>query len=250
MSALVIIPTFNERENLPVIVPRILTQGEQFHVLVVDDNSPDGTGVLADALSDEHPGRVFAIHRDGKRGLGTAYIAGFKWALERGYDFVFEMDADFSHNPDDLPRLLSALRNRSADIAIGSRWVPGGGTRNWSMLRTFISRGGSTYVQLILGVPIRDLTAGFKVFRRRALVALPLDAIRSNGYAFQVEVHYTAYRLGLKMIEVPIIFEDRRVGQSKMSGAIVLEAMLRVLKWRLYGPPAASAARYSRIPPA
>jgi dolichol-phosphate mannosyltransferase len=234
VQCLVVIPTYNERENLPLLVPRILEQGDAFHVLVVDDNSPDGTGQLADGLVAEHPGRVFALHRAGKLGLGTAYIHGFKWALGRDFDVVGEMDADFSHDPADLPRLLAALAQ--SDLAIGSRWVTGGGTRNWSMLRQLISRGGSRYAQLILGVAIHDLTAGFKLYRREVLANLNLDAIRSNGYAFQVEMHYAVSRSGFRIVEVPILFEDRRVGQSKMSSGIVLEAMLRVWKWRIFGP--------------
>ncbi len=246
MTCLVIIPTYNERENLPAIVPRILEQGPQFQVLVVDDNSPDGTGAVAEALAAQYPGRVHVLHRAGKRGLGTAYIEGFKWALQRSYAFIFEMDADFSHDPRDLPRLLEAVQH--ADVAIGSRWVAGGGTRNWSLLRRLISRGGSLYTQLVLGVPLRDLTAGFKAFRREVLEQLDLDAIRSNGYAFQVEMHYACYRQGFRIVEVPILFEDRRVGQSKMSLGIVLEAMLRVAKWRLFGPPGGAGRRgYSRL---
>ncbi len=246
MTCLVIIPTYNERENLPAIVPRILEQGPQFQVLVVDDNSPDGTGAVAEALAAQYPGWVHVLHRAGKRGLGTAYIEGFKWALQRSYAFIFEMDADFSHDPRDLPRLLEAVQH--ADVAIGSRWVAGGGTRNWSLLRRLISRGGSLYTQLVLGVPLRDLTAGFKAFRREVLEQLDLDAIRSNGYAFQVEMHYACYRQGFRIVEVPILFEDRRVGQSKMSLGIVLEAMLQVAKWRLFGPPGGAGRRgYSRL---
>jgi len=249
VTCLVVVPTYNERENLPAIVPAILARGEHFHVLVVDDNSPDGTGQLADDLALQHPGRVHVSHRRGKRGLGTAYTHGFRWALERGYEFIFEMDADFSHNPADLPRLLEAVRG--ADVAIGSRWVAGGGTRNWSVLRQSISRGGSRYAQAILGVPVRDLTAGFKAFRREVLASLDLDAIRSNGYAFQVEVNYACHRMGYRIVEVPVMFEDRRVGQSKMSPIIVLEAALHVWKWRIYGPSGGvRRAKYSRIPPA
>ena len=235
-----VVPTYNERENLPAIVPRILEQGEQFQVLIVDDNSPDGTGEIADRLAAEHLGRVHVSHRAGKRGLGFAYIHGFRWALDRDYAFIFEMDADFSHDPDALPRLLAAAQG--ADIAIGSRWVAGGGTRNWSLLRRFISRGGSVYAQLILGIPIRDLTAGFKAFRREVLASLDLGSIRSNGYAFQVEMNYACHRMGFRVVEVPILFEDRRVGQSKMSARIVLEAMLRVWKWRIFGPSGVTRA--------
>src|SRR4051812_13618474 len=248
MKALVIIPTYNERENLPNLVPAILAQGESFHVLVVDDNSPDGTGGIADDLSAADP-RVQVLHRDGKRGLGTAYVAGFKWALERGFEYVFEMDADFSHDPDALPSLLEgAMRG---DCAVGSRWVPGGGTENWSFLRTFISRGGSVYSKLILGVPVNDLTSGFKCFSAYVLRSLDLDAIQSNGYAFQVEVNYRCHRKGFRIVEVPIKFVDRRVGKSKMSAWIVVEAMGVVWKLRLsHEPPdTAAAAKYSKLPP-
>ena len=254
MKCLVVLPTYNERENLPNIVPAVLAQGEEFHVLVVDDNSPDGTGGIADELAASNQ-RVSVLHRNAKRGLGTAYIEGFKQALVRGYDFVFEMDSDFSHSPADLPRLLAAAR--TADLVIGSRWTPGGGTRNWSWLRMFISRGGSIFARLVLGLRIADLTSGFKCFRPEVLASLNLDAIQSNGYAFQVEVNYLCSRQGYRIAEVPIVFTDRRVGKSKMSSGIVLEAMLMVVKYRLFGSPAERAERdsvdmpavkYSRIP--
>ena len=234
MKCLVILPTYNERENLPNIVSAILAQGEHFDVLVVDDNSPDGTGQLADELAAEDP-RVSVIHREGKLGLGTAYVAGFKWALAGGYDFIFEMDADFSHDPADLPRMLAAAQD--ADVALGSRWVPGGGAPNWSWLRVFISRGGSIFSRLVLGLSIADLTSGFKCFRRHVLADLNLDGIGSNGYAFQVEVNYLCVRKGYRVVEVPIVFVDRRVGKSKMSGGIVAEAMVMVVKTRLFGAP-------------
>lgn len=228
--ALVIIPTFNESENLPSLIPAILKQGDQFEVLIVDDNSPDGTGALADAMAERDP-RVHVLHRAGKMGLGTAYVSGFKYALQQGYDVVFEMDADFSHSPDDLPRLLAAVGD--ADVAIGSRWVAGGGTQNWSLHRILISRGGSQYAKLILGVPMNDLTSGFKCFRAHVLDSLDLDAIHSNGYAFQVELNNLCFEQGFRVVEVPILFVDRRVGHSKMSKAIVFEAMGVCLKLRL-----------------
>jgi dolichol-phosphate mannosyltransferase len=255
MKCLVVLPTYNERENLPQIAPRILEQGPHFDLLVVDDNSPDGTGQLADEMAANDP-RIAVLHRAEKRGLGTAYLAGFKYALERGYDFIFEMDADFSHDPADLPRLLAAAQD--ADWVIGSRWVSGGGTRNWSWLRKLISRGGSLYARGVLGIPIADLTSGFKCFRRGVLASLNLDSIGSNGYAFQVEVNYLLKRRGYRVAEAPIVFVDRRVGQSKMSSGIVLEAMLMVLRYRLFGSPServaspaaveASPVRYSEIP--
>jgi dolichol-phosphate mannosyltransferase len=249
--SLVVVPTYNERENLEPIVGAILSQAADLDVLVIDDNSPDGTGRIADRLSVQQPPRVFVLHREGKRGLGTAYIAGFQWAIQRGYDYVFEMDADFSHDPADLLRLRHAVQRGGADVAIGSRWVPGGGTRNWSFVRTFISRGGSLYARLILGVPVEDLTSGFKCFNRRVLEALDLDAIRSNGYAFQVEVNYRCHRLGFVLAEVPIVFVDRRVGHSKMGTHIVLEAMLVVLNLRAQSlgmRQSSSPARYSKTP--
>jgi dolichol-phosphate mannosyltransferase len=252
MKCLIVLPTYNERQNLPRIVPAILAQSPDFDVLVVDDNSPDGTGRLADELA-AGDRRVAVLHRAGKRGLGTAYLEGFKYALLHGYDFVFEMDADFSHDPADLCRLLAAAQR--ADLVIGSRWVPGGGTQNWSWLRTFISRGGSIFARTVLGLEIADLTSGFKCFRSAVLASLNLDAIGSNGYAFQVEVNYVCARKGFRIAEVPIVFVDRRVGESKMSSAIVLEAMLMVLRYRLLGAPSEreieprpSAAKYSDIP--
>jgi dolichol-phosphate mannosyltransferase len=250
--SLVVVPTYNERDNLEPIVSAILSQSADFEVLVIDDNSPDGTGQIADQLTASDP-RVHVLHRAEKSGLGTAYIEGFLWALARDYDFVFEMDADFSHDPADLLRLREVILRGDADAAIGSRWVPGGGTRNWSFLRKFISRGGSVYARLILGVPIRDLTTGFKCFSRRVLEHLDLQSVHSNGYAFQVEMNYRCFLQGFRVAEVPIIFVDRRVGESKMGSHIVTEAMLVVIRLRLqhlFGPrsPQSSAPKYSRTP--
>jgi dolichol-phosphate mannosyltransferase len=259
-KSLVVLPTYNERENIEAILSAILAQSADIDVLVVDDNSPDGTGQIVDRLIEVEP-RVHVIHRSEKRGLGTAYIAGFCWALERAYAYIFEMDADFSHDPADLLRLRAVLLSGGADASVGSRWVPGGGTRNWSFLRTFISRGGSVYARTILRLPVRDLTSGFKCFSRRVLEQLDLQTVHSNGYAFQVEMNYRCYLNGFRVAEVPIVFVDRRVGKSKMGSHIVTEAMLVVLRLRLqtlfgrgrnYSRAAAAAgpaaAKYSRTP--
>ena len=252
--SLVVLPTYNERDNIQPIVAAILAQAPEFDVLVVDDNSPDGTGQIADRLASEQPGRVSVLHRAGKRGLGTAYIEGFLLAVERGYAYVFEMDADFSHEPADLVRLRQAIGD-GWDVAVGSRWVGHGGTRNWSLLRTLISRGGSLYARWILGVPVEDLTSGFKCFSRQVLERLDLQSIRSNGYGFQVEMNYRCHQQGFRIAEVPIVFVDRRVGKSKMGAHIVVEAMLVVLGLKLqsllgrqYSAAASAAAKYSRMP--
>jgi dolichol-phosphate mannosyltransferase len=230
--SLVVLPTYNERENIESVLAAILSQAGDLEVLVVDDSSPDGTGTIVDRLADQEP-RIHVMHRSGKLGLGTAYIQGFLWALARDYLYIFEMDADFSHDPADLARLRQVLISGEADASVGSRWVPGGGTRNWSFLRTFISRGGSVYARLTLGVPIRDLTSGFKCFSRRVLERLDLQSVHSNGYAFQVEMNYRCFLAGFKVVEVPILFVDRRVGKSKMGSHIVTEAMLVVVRLRL-----------------
>lgn len=232
MEALVVVPTYNEAESIPRLVAEVLRQ-EGFHILVVDDNSPDGTGQIAEGLKREWDGRLDVLHRQSKIGLCTAYVAGFKFALEHGHEYVFEMDADFSHSPAVLPRLLEAARSRDADLVLGSRYVPGGGTVNWSPVRRLISQGGSLYARLILGVPVNDLTGGFKCFRRRALQQLDLDRVQANGYSFQIEMTYRCFQKNMKVVEVPIVFVDRRVGQSKMSQRIVREAMLLVWKLRL-----------------
>lgn len=232
--ALVIIPTYNERENLAAIAADVLAL-DGLHVLVVDDNSPDGTGELADELAARYPGRLHVLHRPGKQGLGRAYIAGFRYALERDYDLIFEMDADFSHDPRHLPQFLAAIQH--ADLVLGSRYVPGGGTVNWSPVRKIISRGGSLYARTILGLPINDLTGGFKCFRRQVLETIDLDSVAATGYAFQIEMTYRTHQLGFRIVETPIVFVDRRVGQSKMSRRILFEAMGMVWRMRLSPPP-------------
>ena len=227
-DSLVVIPTYNEAENVEDLVRRVLDLGE-FDVLIVDDHSPDGTGDIADRLAACWPHQVTVLHRAGKQGLGTAYRAGFAAALSRGYRYVFEMDADFSHDPDALPGLRAELDG--ADMVLGSRYVDGGETRNWPALRRLVSQCGSLYAALVLALPFHDLTGGYKGLSARVLQSLDLDAIRSNGYAFQIEVTYRAYRRGFRIVERPITFTDRRLGRSKMSIAIVAEA-LRIV-WAL-----------------
>jgi len=229
-GALVIIPTYDERDNLPRLIAAVHEVVPQVHVLVVDDNSPDGTGQLADEIAARDP-RVHTLHRAGKMGLGTAYIAGFRWALERDYRFVFEMDADFSHQPKYLPELLAATAD--ADLVLGCRYIPGGGTEDWTWFRRFVSKGGNLYARTVMGLPFRDLTGGFKCFRRSVLETIDLSAVASKGYAFQIELTYRTHLAGFRIAEVPIVFPDRRVGQSKMSGRIVREAMINVVKLRL-----------------
>jgi dolichol-phosphate mannosyltransferase len=239
--ALVIVPTYNERENLASLSATILAVDPALHVLIVDDNSPDGTGALADTLAQEHQ-QVRVLHRPGKAGLGAAYRAGFEYALAQGYEYIIEMDADFSHNPADLPRLLAPARAGAADLVLGSRWAAGGGARGWPLHRRLISRGGSRYARTILRVPVRDLTGGFKCFRRRVLETLDLAAVKTSGYGFQIELTYRARQAGFRVQEIPIIFTERQYGQSKMSGRIVTEALLMV--WRLRFPRlAATVAR-------
>lgn len=227
--ALVIIPTYNERENLEPITSAVLACEGRCDILVVDDNSPDGTGALADELAAKQP-RIRVLHREKKEGLGRAYLHAFRWALEHGYEYIVEMDADFSHDPRYLPRLLDEAL-AGADLVLGSRYVEGGGTVNWGMARQLISQGGSLYARTILGVGVRDLTGGFKCFSRRVLESIDLGAVKSSGYAFQIELTYRALKAGFKVKEVPIVFEDRRVGQSKMSKKIFAEAVTMV--WRL-----------------
>lgn len=227
-QVLVIVPTYQERENLPLIVGRVRASAPDAHVLVVDDNSPDGTGAVADELArdDDH---VHVLHRPGKQGLGAAYIAGFRWGLEHGYGTLVEMDADGSHQPEELPTLLTAMQ--TADVALGSRWVRGGTVRNWPKSREALSRGANTYARLLLGIPIRDATGGYRAYRARVLRSFELDAVRSQGYCFQIELALRALRRGFRVVEVPIEFVERQHGASKMSRAIVLEALWRVTVW-------------------
>jgi dolichol-phosphate mannosyltransferase len=227
--ALIVVPTYNERDNVHGIADRLLAALPGSELLFVDDNSPDGTGALLDEIAAAE-GRVHVIHRAGKLGLGTAYVEGFTWGLARGYDYLFEMDADGSHDPRYLPEMV-ALAEDGADCVVGSRYVPGGGTRNWGIGRKIISRGGSLYARTILGIDVQDVTAGFVCWRRTALAAIDLPTITSNGYSFQIEMKYRAIKNHLRVIETPILFVDRRVGQSKMSRAIVAEALIQV--WRL-----------------
>lgn len=227
---LVVVPTYNERENLGVLLEALWLHCPDANVLVVDDASPDGTGDLADEIAATEP-RLQVLHRAAKTGLGTAYVEGFKIALAQGFDLVVEMDADLSHRPEDLPHLLEAAA--TADLVIGSRNIPGGAVVGWSAIRRMISRGGSLYTRLILSLPVHDCTSGFKCFRREALMALDLSTVRANGYGFQVEVNYLCHLAGLRIVEVPIIFPDRMRGHSKMSSKIVLEAMFVVLGLRL-----------------
>jgi dolichol-phosphate mannosyltransferase len=227
---LVITPTYNERENLATFVGLVHASVPAAHLLVIDDNSPDGTGALADEIAARDP-RVTVMHRPGKLGLGSAYLAGFRRALAQGYDVVLEMDTDLSHDPKYVPEFLRRI-DAGADIVIGSRNVRGGGVEGWGPGRHILSKGGSLYSRAILGVDVRDMTTGYKAFTRRALEAVDLDSIRSNGYSFQVELNYRAIRRGMRIVEVPIVFVDRRAGQSKMSRTVFLEAVVMVWKLR------------------
>lgn len=229
MKTLIIIPTYNEIENLRPLLTQIFTYAPETDVLIIDDNSPDGTGELADQMHEENA-QVSVLHRPGKLGLGTAYIAGFKYAVEHNYDAVFEMDADFSHDPRYLPDFLKAIED--ADLVIGSRYVPGGDTPNWSLLRRFISGGGNIFARFMLGIPVHDCTAGFRCYRRKVLESIELETIQSQGYAFQVELAYRVNQHGFKIVEIPIIFLDRRVGKSKMSRKIFMEGFLWVIRTR------------------
>ena len=235
VDSVIIIPTYNEKENISNIIHAIFDLPGAFDVLVIDDGSPDGTAqIVKDLMKEERfSGHVFIVERAGKQGLGTAYIAGFRWALERGYEYVFEMDADFSHDPLDVPRLYAACKYEGNDVAIGSRYISGVNVVNWPMSRVLMSYFASKYVRLVTGLPIHDTTAGFKCYRRRVLEAIDFDQIRFKGYAFQIEMKFTAYKLGFKIKEVPVIFVNRRLGTSKMSGGIFSEALWGVIRLRL-----------------
>jgi dolichol-phosphate mannosyltransferase len=234
LKTIIIIPTYNEIDNLRPLLTQIFSNAPETDILIVDDNSPDGTGKLADEIRIENA-QVNVLHRPGKQGLGTAYIAGFKYAMEHGYDAAFEMDADFSHDPRYLPDFLKAIEN--ADLVIGSRYIPGGDTPNWSMLRRLISGGGNIFARLVLGIPVHDCTAGYRCYRRNVLESIDLDTIQSQGYAFQVELAYRVMQKGFKIVETPIVFMDRRIGKSKMSRKIVIEGFTYVLKARFSKQP-------------
>ena len=242
VSTLVVIPTYNERENVESIVSRVRTASPSVDVLIVDDDSPDGTGALADALAAADP-HVHVLHRAGKEGLGAAYREGMRWALDAGYDRVVEMDADGSHQPEQLAGLLAALRPETepdgpgADLVLGSRWVPGGGVVNWPARRRLLSRGGSAYSRIALGIPATDVTGGYRAFTADALRRIDFDGVESQGYCFQIDMLRRAYRAGLVVAEVPIMFVERERGASKMTGGIVAEAMLRVTGWGIAGLP-------------
>ena len=235
MKKIVIIPTYNEKENIAAIIHAVIVLGNQYHVLVVDDGSPDGTANNVKELMQVHPDKIFIQERKGKLGLGTAYIHGFKWALANHYDYIFEMDADFSHNPLDLDRLLAACES-GADVAIGSRYVKGGATENWPLDRLIYSKGGSLYTRIITGMPVKDPTAGFMCYKNKVLATMQLDQISFIGYAFQIEMKFASWRLGFKLKEVPITFIDRKIGVSKMSKGIIKEAVLGVIsmQWQSF----------------
>lgn len=232
-DSVVIIPTYKERENVAAIIDAVMRLPWSFDVLVIDDNSPDGTADIVRDKQREYEGRVHLMERPGKLGLGTAYIAGFKWALSAGYEFICEMDADFSHNPEDLVKLRNACVNDGADLAVGSRYITGVNVVNWPMGRVLMSYYASAYVRIVTGMPVRDTTAGFVCYRRRVLEALPLDQIRFKGYAFQIEMKFTAYKYGFRIVEVPIVFVNRVLGESKMNSGIFGEAVFGVIKLKL-----------------
>lgn len=239
-DSVVIIPTYNEKENIENIIRAVFGLEKEFHVLIVDDGSPDGTAAIVKRLQKEFPERLFLVEREGKQGLGTAYICGFKWSIAHGYDFIFEMDADFSHDPNDLPRLYAACTKQKGDVAIGSRYCNGVNVVNWPLGRVLMSYFASVYVRFVTGMQIRDTTAGFKCYRRKVLETIDLDRIHFKGYAFQIEMKFVVYKCGFKLIEVPITFINRELGTSKMNYSIFDEALFGVLQlkwwslWRKY----------------
>lgn len=232
-DSIVIIPTYNERGNIENIIRAVFGLEKVFHILVIEDGSPDGTAAIVKTLQQEFPERLFMIERSGKLGLGTAYIAGFKWALAHSYEYIFEMDADFSHNPNDLPRLYKACAEEGGDVSVGSRYVSGVNVVNWPMGRVLMSYFASKYVRVITGIPVHDTTAGFVCYRRQVLEAIDLDQIRFKGYAFQIEMKFTAYKSGFKIIEVPVIFINRELGTSKMNSSIFGEAVFGVITMKV-----------------
>ncbi|MBR4337954.1 MAG: polyprenol monophosphomannose synthase [Bacteroidaceae bacterium] len=234
-DSIVIIPTYNEKENIENIIRAVFALEKVFHILVIEDGSPDGTADIVRRLQSEFPDRLFMVERSGKQGLGTAYICGFKWGLEHNYDYIFEMDADFSHSPADLPRLYAACADEGYDLAIGSRYASGVNVINWPMSRVLMSYYASRYVQFITGIPVRDTTAGFKCYRRHVLETINLDSIRFKGYAFQIEMKHTTWKCGFRIKEVPVIFVNRELGTSKMNSSIFGEAVLGVLRLRWDG---------------
>lgn len=235
-SSLIVIPTYNEQANIAEMIHAVLNLPEQLHVLIIDDNSPDGTAKEVDQLINKYPGRLFLQTRPGKLGLGTAYIAGFKWALKNNYEYIVEMDADFSHKPSDLPRLLQACQN-GADVVIGSRYVKNGNVEDWPLNRILLSKGASLYVRMITGMPVKDTTAGFVCYKRKVLETIDLDKIKFIGYAFQIELKFAAWKCGFRLMEIPITFKDREKGISKMSSGIFKEAVYGVIKmkWKSFG---------------
>jgi dolichol-phosphate mannosyltransferase len=232
-DCVVIIPTYNERENIERMIRKVFSLSKQFDILIVEDNSPDGTAQIVKQLQVDFQDRLFILERKGKLGLGTAYIAGFRWAIDKKYDYVVEMDADFSHNPDDLAQLYETCSKNGADLAIGSRYKSGVNVVNWPIGRVIMSYYASAYVRLVTGMDVRDTTAGFKCYRRKVLETIELDKIRFKGYAFQIEMKFTAWKIGFKIVEIPIVFTDRKQGQSKMSGGIFGEAFFGVVKMKV-----------------
>ncbi len=232
-DSLIIIPTFNEKENIESIIKKVFSLKKQFDILIVDDNSLDGTANIVKTLQKTYPKKLFIEERSKKLGLGTAYIHGFKWALKKNYEFIFEMDADFSHNPDDLIKLYDVVKNNNGDLAIGSRYVKGVNIVNWPMSRLLLSFFASKYVKIITGMPIHDSTAGFKCYKKKILQTIELDKIQFVGYAFQIEMKFKAWKYGFRIVEVPVIFTDRKEGVSKMSGGIFFEAVFGVLQMKI-----------------